>query len=609
MPGITGIIGAGKPQENERRLRKMIASMMHESFYISGRHISEELGAWLGWVSFKNSFSDCMPLWNEKKDICMIFSGEDYTDLDQIEALKKQGHEFETGKASYLVHCYEELGVDFIRKLNGRFCGVLLDYRKQNVILFNDRYGLNRIYHYEKDGTIFFSSEAKSLLAVLPELRQIDPKGLAETFSFGCVLQNRSIYTGISLVPGGSAWIFYPGRGTKKDRYFSPSELECLEKLSSSEYINKLKETWIRILPKYLRATERVALSLTGGKDSRMILAWAQAPPGSLPCYTFGGTYRDCLDVKIARQVAEICKQPYQVIGLDESFFREFSYYAERTVYLTDGNMGVVGSPGLYGNSRAREVAPIRVTGNYAQEILRSSIAFRPSRIHAPILEQDFLRLVENASRLYYDELCGNRLSFVAFKQVPWHHYARLASELSQLTLRSPYLDNEILSLAFQAPEGIVQRDDIQLRLTAEGNAKLGKIETDRGLLIKPIPIYSYLKHLLQEFTFKAEYAYDYGMPNSLAKFDNRFKRLHLERLFLGRHKYYHFRIWYRDRLSSYVKDILLDSRTKNRSFLKGRNIEELVNAHINGTANFTSEIHRLLTIELIHRQFIESRG
>ena len=49
-------------------------------------------------------------------------------------------------------------------------------------------------------------------------------------------------------------------------------------------------------------------MSLTGGLDSRMILAWAQAAPGSLPCYTFGGPYRDCADVRIARQLATICR-------------------------------------------------------------------------------------------------------------------------------------------------------------------------------------------------------------------------------------------------------------------------------------------------------------
>ena len=51
-------------------------------------------------------------------------------------------------------------------------------------------------------------------------------------------------------------------------------------------------------------------MSLTGGLDTRMIMAWQKAKPGSLPCYTFGGMLRDCQDVIVAREVARTCEQP-----------------------------------------------------------------------------------------------------------------------------------------------------------------------------------------------------------------------------------------------------------------------------------------------------------
>jgi asparagine synthase (glutamine-hydrolysing) len=609
MPAITGFIGRGGYVEKTAILQQMVKSVVHELFYTSGTYSNEELGIWIGWTNLKGSFSDCMPVWNEKRDICLIFSGEDYRDADEIAQIRRRGHVFREGYAGYLVHFYEELGDGFFEKLNGRFSGAIIDLRQKRTVLFNDRYGLNRIYYHEKDGMFFFSSEAKSLLSVLPELKQIDLDALAETFSFGCVLQNRTLYQGISLIPGGSVWTFRPGSLAHKSSYFLPKQLECTEPLTSSEYFSKLKEAWIRILPRYLRSPERTALSMTGGKDCRMILAWAQSPPGSLPCYTFGGMYRDCYDVKIGRRVARISGQTHQVIKVGKEFIREFPHYAQRTVYLTDGNMDVTGSPGLYVNSRARDVAPVRLTGNYGQEILRSYIAFKPVRTPSSILDSDFARMTDNASRLYRDQAQGNQLSFVAFKQVPWHHYSRLASELSQLTLRSPYLDNEILALAFQAPRELDDRDDIQLRLTAEGNPELAKIETDRGLLYKPVPLYSWMKNQLQEFSAKAEYAYDYGMPDALTKFDNMFRALHVERLFLGRHKYYHFRIWFRDELSDYVREILLDPRTLKRPFVRGQKVEEAVKAHLDGTANHTTEISRLLTAELTYRQLIETRA
>jgi len=88
----------------------MVKCMMHERFYTSGTYANEDLGLWTGWVCPKGTFSDCMPVWNERKDICLIFSGEDFADPAAIDALRANGHVFDRENASYLVHQYEEMG-------------------------------------------------------------------------------------------------------------------------------------------------------------------------------------------------------------------------------------------------------------------------------------------------------------------------------------------------------------------------------------------------------------------------------------------------------------------------------------------------------------------
>jgi len=606
MPGITGIIGLGTPEEKKADLFRMVRSMIHEAFYSSGTYIHEKLGLWLGWVGHRGSFSDGMPVWNEKQDIGLVFSGEDFTDPDEIRQLRARGHDFGPGNASYLVHLYEEEGASFVHKLNGRFSGIVVDLRENRVILFNDRHGLNRVYFFENKGVFYFSSEAKALLSVSPELRRIDPRGLGEMFACGCVLQNRTLFPGISLVPGGSAWAFLPAEEPRKSFYFRPEVWEGQERLDGREYYDKLKETWARILPRYLRGKEQVAVSLTGGKDSRMIMAWARPSPGTLPCYTFGGPYRDCQDVKLARLVARICGQTHQVISIGKAFFSGFPSLAERVVYMTDGTMDVSGAPELYLNRLARQLAPVRLTGNYGQEILRSYIAFRPRPMNERILQKDFCQVLEIAAQTYRDEIGAHPLSFVAFKQVPWFHYSRLSLELSQLTLRSPFLDKDLVALAYRAPAEPDTNTKIQLRLIADGNPALADLPTDRGVLHKPVPLFTAVSRMFQQFTIKAEYAYDYGMPQWLARFDHVLRPLRLERIFLGRHKFIHLRVWYRDELSGYIKDMLLDERTLSRPYLDRRYLEKIVSAHVKGLGNYSLEINQILTSELIHRQFVD---
>jgi asparagine synthase (glutamine-hydrolysing) len=96
-------------------------------------------------------------------------------------------------------------------------------------------------------------------------------------------------------------------------------------------------------------------------------------------------------------------------------------------------------------------------------------------------------------------------------------------------------------------------------------------------------------------------------MPQAVARADHALAPLHLEKLFLGRHKFYHFRTWYRNALSSYVKEMLLDSRTLSRPYLKRETVEHLVSSHLRGESNYTKEIHKLLTLEHFHRLFIDT--
>ena len=606
MPGIVGIISKKSRDLNEHSLRIMIKCMMHEPTYNAGTYINDQLGFYIGWVCHKDSFADCMPVFNEQRDMVLIFSGENFPDHGFEGCLKGQGHEFSPANASSLIHLYEDEGEDFLQQLNGWFSGVLIDLHKQNLMLFNDRYGLGRIYFHENTDGFYFSSEAKSLLNILPELRQLDFNSLGEAFSCGCVMQNRTLFTNISLLPGGSKWTFAFNHKINRDSYFNREIWENQSLLSGVEYYEKLKETFARILPRYFRGKQQPAMSLTGGLDGRMIMAWANCPPGSLPCYTFGGTYRDCADVRIARRMAKQCGQSHNTIVIGDEFLSVFPCMAEKAVFISDGTMDVTGSVELFANRIAHGIAPIRMTGNYGSEIVRGNVAFKPSAGDKMFWEPDFSELVLNASATYQREQQCHKVSFIAFKQVPWLHYSRLSVEQSQITMRSPYLDNDLVALMYQAPQDLVLSNEPSLRLIAEGNAALANIPTDRGLLHRPIPVVTKLQNLYAEFTAKAEYAYDYGMPQWVASIDHILTPLHLEKLFLGRHKFYHFRIWYHNKLSHYLKDILLDPRSLTRPYINGKCFEKNLLCHVAGKRNHTVEISKILTAELIQRQLIE---
>lgn len=607
MPGIVGLITKMPREWAEPQLVRMVKSIFHESFYVTGIWIDESLGVYVGWAERRGSFCDAMPITNEQGDVHLLFSGEEFPEPGIACRLKEGGHSVGPSGPAYLVHLCEE-DPKFPRGLNGRFHGLLADQVRGSVTLFNDRYGMNRIYYHESKQAFYFAAEAKAILAVRPELRRTDARGLGEFVACGCVLENRTLFERIKALPPGSAWVFRGGSLEQRDFYFEAKEWEEQSMLSSEAYYHELRDVFTQNLPRYFNGSQPVAMSLTGGLDTRMILAWSKPSPESLPCYSFGSMFRDSQDVLLARRVASVYKQPFNVIPVGGDFLSRFPRYAERTVYLAEGCVDVSHSPDLYVNERAREIAPVRMTGNYGGEVLRRVRAFKPVPPAKGLFRPELLTHVQAAEGTYAAQVRTHPLSFAVFRQAPWHHHGLLALEQTQLSLRSPYLDNNFVRTVFRAPESACVSNDVCLRLIAEGDASLLQVRTDRGLAGNHGHLAGDLSRGLLDFTFKAEYAFDYGMPQWVAQIDHLLSPFHLERLFLGRHKFYHFRVWYRDALSKYVQEMLLDARTLSRPYLDRRGLETIVRGHLRGDRNYTTAIHKVLTLELVHRLFIDSQ-
>ena len=604
MPGIVGLITQMPRPDAERQLRQMVAALCHEGFYRSGMWIDESSGFYVGWVAHRDSFCDGMPLWNETRNLVLVFSGEEYAAARAICQLRERGHSVSPDGPSYLVHLCED-DANFPASLNGMFHGLVADRTTGVARLFNDRYGMHRLYYHEAKDAFYFGAEAKAIVAARPELRIPDPKSMGEFIACGCVLENRTIFKGIYAMPAGSVWTFRGGSLESKKQYFRPCQWEEQSSLEPEAYYQELRSVLTRNLPRYFDGPERIGIALTGGLDTRVIMACRQAAPESLYSYTFGGMHRDSQDVTIAREVARACQQHYQVITVGDEFLSNFPKYAERSVYLAEGSADVYRASDLYVSEKARQIAPVKVVGTYGSEVLRRAVMFQPVPMSSTLLRPECLSYVAEAATTYSQLRRERPLTFAAFYQFPWYHHGILALEQTQLTVRSPFLDNDFVQTVYRAPKSQSADEDIRLRLISDGNTALARIRSDRGVLGNG-HLSSTISRSLLEFTFKAEYAYDYGMPQWLARIDHTLSALHLERLFIGRHKSLHFRLWYRDRLSDYVRKILLDSRTLSRPYLEPKGVETIVEGHIKGSRNFTVEIHKLLTLELLHRKFFD---
>ena len=612
MPGITGIIAKHSAAYRPEQIHPMLRIMLHESFYTSGIYQNAEVGVSIGFVSLPGPFSECMPIYNENKDLVMFFSGECYGDAETKERLRRQGHQFAAEGASYLVHLFEETGEESLQALNGWFSGVIVDIARKKVFLFNDRYGIQRIYYHETEQLFFFSSEAKSLLTILPALREIDLRSFGEFYAFDCVLEHRTLFSDIFLLPPASCWNF-DGETIVRTCYFDPRTWEDQTPLPDAQFEEALCETFVNILPRYFSGSP-MGMSLTGGLDTRLILACCQPEPETMPCYTFGSMYHDSLDVRIARQVAAVCHQPHYTLRIDRAFLSDFSTHASKTIFVSDGAADVCLADTLYLNARARAIAPIRMTGKWGSQVLRhlSLLRERPRKndlLHHDVTPQ-IARARETFSRLKQTE---HPLSFILFKEIPWWWSRFTLPELSQTSVRSPYLDIDLIRLLYQTPEKYIHGPDraFQWKLIERYHPQLYAIMTDKGLSGRTLPLrylpISILYKTLNSIDFKynSEYLAS-GRHHLIARLDALFTPLHPENFIAGYCNFRHYRLWFRTYLSEYVQEMLLDDRTLNRPYWDKNRLKDVVSNHLNGQGNYLFEIRKALTLELIHRTLLE---
>jgi asparagine synthase (glutamine-hydrolysing) len=606
VPGLFCIISDKSESQNQQDLARMLECMNHETFYSKGTYIDCDMGLYAGWTALEDSFSDCMPIIGKNKKSVMLFSGENFTDSEKIASNEISKKAKKLGNANYLIDLYEDIGNDFFKILNGHFHGIICDYKNKTITIFNDRYSMKRLYYYIGKDEIIFSSEAKAILQIRPFLRTIDMDSLGEYFTYNCVLNHKTLFKNIFLLPGSSRWVVQNGK-LKKKSYFNPAEWEQQTLLGVAEFDEQLNHTLKRIVPKYLESKQKIGLSLTGGLDTRMILSAVDIPPKSLPCFTYGGMYRDSYDVKVSKKIANACDQTHEVIRLGKDFFHDFESLAYKTTYLSDGLMDITGAPNLYVAAFARNIAPVRLTGNYGQEVLRRYIAFKPNPPDLKIFNKDFLPYISKAEQTYFECLDKqNRLTFALFKQAPWFQYSRYSIESSQMTQRSPFLDDELVKLVYRAPNESLNSENSSKKLIHGNNEKLGKIMTDLGKLgVYPEPLKKVIK-LWRYFLFKMEWYYNHKLPWPLERADNLFQMLKLEKFFLGNHKYYHFRVWFRDELSDFLKQIMSDDRTASRGFMNSVYLNNITENHIFNNKSNTDILCTSFSVELMHRKFID---
>ena len=185
MCGICGVAFTSHSKDAELRVRAMAAAMQHrgpdEEGFLAGDARAPGLALGMRRLSIIDLAGGQQPVWNETRDVAVIYNGELYNYRGLRERLALLGHRFLTqSDTEILVHAWEEWGEECLAEFRGMFAFALLDLRGRFAIapllfLARDPLGIKPLYYADDGWTLRFASQVKSLLAGGEISRDQDP--------------------------------------------------------------------------------------------------------------------------------------------------------------------------------------------------------------------------------------------------------------------------------------------------------------------------------------------------------------------------------------------------------------------------------------------------
>jgi asparagine synthase (glutamine-hydrolysing) len=230
-----------------------------------------------------------MPMSNEDGSVWITYNGEIYNFAELRRELEGKGHTFcSHADTEAVLHLYEEVGVDCLKRLQGMFAFAICDLRGSSPKLFlaRDHFGIKPLHYCERGGKLAFASEVKALLEVPGIQAEINREALDQYLTFLWVPDPLTMFEGIRKLPAAHYAIWQGGKLEIKqywDLTFPPAEHQFEGK--KDELAREIRERFCQSVERQMVSDVPIGAFLSAGLDSSSIVA-AMARKQAVRTYT-----------------------------------------------------------------------------------------------------------------------------------------------------------------------------------------------------------------------------------------------------------------------------------------------------------------------------------
>lgn len=622
MPGLVGIFHTNDNMiNNEQLFRSMCQVIKHEGWYKVNTFIDDFF--YIARISLGVTNPETQPIFNEDNSLCIFMEGEIYNYKQLKKELVLKGHKFRINNdPEFILHLFEEYGKDFSKKLmslNGNFLFVIYDIKHSEFIVCNDRYGFIPLYWCNRGNYLLFSSEIKAILQDKKLARSINLDSMADFFSFGYILGDKTFINDINLLPPASMLIYSDNKLQIK-QYWNWSVIKKTKITDENEIIDELGRLLIQAVRRRIQKNKRLGLFLSGGLDSRAVAAAIPSSCYPIHAVTFGK--KNCDDYKIAKRICDKLGIEHHFVEMTaEKWFSGI----DKTVWVTDGQLNVIhqhswdavdtlkkyvdcalsgieGDFFLGGSSLRKEFLSSKDVDEFYMDAIINVDAqislIREADFYTPqVLGKVKGKSVKNAKdeiKRWVKDPESSDYYFVTNRTRRFILMGDVCTR-GELEVYRPFFDNDLVDFAFSIPSKLRLNHNIYNKMLLKFFPELFKCIPWQATGL-PIGVNN---NIINAYVFYDRIKF---------KINKVFKSVGLYPVFGDYKNFADYNDWIRDntKIKEYIYSILLSEKTIDRGYINRNFIKEILNCHMSGKKNYAQTIGLLLTFELFNRFFID---
>jgi asparagine synthase (glutamine-hydrolysing) len=332
---MCGINGIALSERSRRRIDVGLLEVMrdvltHRGPDDDGIYVSDRIGLGHRRLSIVDVAAGHQPMTNEDGSLRIVYNGEIYNHADFRAELEARGHTYQTHcDTETILHLYEEEGAACVEKLRGMFAFAIWDERRRELFIARDRLGVKPLYYAEDaDGSLYFASEIKALLAARAVTPEINFAALPDYLANHSTSGEQTLFRGVRRLLPGHTLLWRDGH-TEIKKYWDVSftagddDDDRETRRSDKQYIDEWTELFRESVRLRLMADVPLGMFLSGGIDSSAIAAM-MSKMVSEPIKTFSVAFneREANELEYARLVARAFGTDHHEIIIDaEKFF------------------------------------------------------------------------------------------------------------------------------------------------------------------------------------------------------------------------------------------------------------------------------------------------